>query len=46
MGIKPLIQIAVGLATLAAFSGKLPVILREVRNAELVLLEESKASRW
>ena len=46
MGIKSLIQIAVTLAILAASTGKLPPILKEVRKAQLVLLEESKASRW
>ena len=46
MGIKSLIQIAVTLAILAVSTGKLPPILKEVRKAQLVLLEESKASRW
>jgi hypothetical protein len=46
MGIKSLIQMAVTLAILAASTGKLPFILKEVRKAQLVLLVESKASRW
>ncbi len=46
MGIKSLIQTAVTLAILAVATGKLPLILKEVRKAQLVLLEESKASRW
>lgn len=46
MGIKSLIQMAITLAILAASTGKLPLILKEVRKAQLVLLEESKASRW
>jgi hypothetical protein len=46
MGITSLIQIAVTLAILAISTGKLPFILKEVRKAQLVLLEESKASRW
>ena len=46
MGIKSLVQVAVTLAILAVSTGKLPLILKEVRKAQLVLLEESKASRW
>jgi len=39
-------QMAVTLAILAVATGNLPRILKEVRKAQLVLLEESKASRW
>ncbi|GEM_PF-633931 len=46
MGIKSLVQVAVTLAILAVSTSKLPLILKEVRKAQLVLLEESKASRW
>jgi hypothetical protein len=46
MGIKSLIQMAVTLAILAVATGKLPLILKEVRKAQLVLLWEPKASRW
>jgi hypothetical protein len=46
MGIKSLIQIAVTLAILVISAGRLPFILKEVRKAQLVLLEESKSSRW
>ena len=46
MGIKSLVQVAVTLAILAVSTGKLPLILKEVRKAQIVLLEESKASRW
>jgi len=46
MGIKALIQIAAALAVLAASSGKLPAILKEVRVAQLHLLKESQASKW
>jgi len=46
MGIKSLPQIAVTLAVLAVSTGKLPLILKEVRKAQLLLLEESTASRW
>ena len=38
-------QMAVTLAILAVATGNLPLILKEVRKAQLVLLEESKASR-
>jgi hypothetical protein len=46
MGIKSLVQVAVTLAILAVSTSKLPLILKEVRKAQLVLLDESKASRW
>ncbi len=46
MGIKSLIQIAVTLAVLAVSTGKLPLILKEVRKTQLVLLEESKRWGW
>jgi len=46
MGIKSLIQMEVTLAILAVSMGKLPLILKEARKAQVVLLEESKASRW
>jgi hypothetical protein len=46
MGIKSLLQVAVTLAILVVSTGKLHVILKEVRKAQLGLLEESKASRW
>ena len=46
MGINSLVKVTVSLAFLAVATGKLPLILKEVRKAQLVLLEESKASRW
>jgi hypothetical protein len=46
MGIKSIVQVAVTLAILAVSTGKLPLILKEVRKAQFVLLEESKALRW
>jgi hypothetical protein len=46
MGIKSLIQMAVTLAILAVSTGSLPLILKEVRKAQVGLLEESKASKW
>jgi hypothetical protein len=46
MGIKSLVQVEVTLAILAVSTAKLLLILKEVRKAQLLLLEESKASRW
>jgi hypothetical protein len=46
MKIKTLIQIAAILAALAISSGNLPIILNEVRIAQLHLLEELQASNW
>jgi len=46
MGIKSLIQIAVTLAILVISTGKLPFILKEVGKGQILLLEESKPSRW
>jgi hypothetical protein len=46
MGIKSLVQVAVTVALLAVSTGKLPLILKEVRKAQLALLEESKATKW
>jgi len=46
MGIESLIHVAVTLVILAVSTGKLPPILKEVRKLQLVLLKESKASRW
>ena len=46
MGIKSLIKMAVTLAILAVATGNLPLTLKEVRKAQLELLEESKASKW
>jgi hypothetical protein len=37
---------AVTLAILAVSTGKLSLILKEVRKAQLVLLDEAKGSRW
>ena len=46
MGIKSLVKVAVTIAILAVSTSKLPLILKEVRKAQLELLEESKPSRW
>jgi len=41
-----LIKIAVTLAFIAASTGQLPKIIKEVRIAQLKLLKESQASKW
>ena len=46
MNIDNLIKIAVTLAFLAAGTGQLPKVLKEVRIAQLKLLKESQASKW
>ena len=46
MGLRSLIQLAAALAVLAASSGKLPAILREMRIAQLHLIKDSQASKW
>ena len=46
MGIKSLVQVPVSLAILAVSTSKLPVILKEVGQGQILLLEESKPSRW
>jgi len=46
MGITKLIQIATILAIMAVSSGKLPQILNTVRKAQIILIQDSKASNW
>ena len=46
MGLKQLIQIAAILAVMAASSGRLPQILNTIRQAQLILIQDSKASNW
>ena len=41
-----LIKIAVTLAFIAASTGQLPILIMEVRIAQLKLLKESQASKW
>ena len=45
MGIKSLVQMAVTLAIFTVSTGKLPLILKEVRKAQPVLLEASMVFR-
>lgn len=46
MDIKPLIQVAAILATIAVSSHQLPRILQTVRVAQLHLIKESQSSNW
>ncbi len=46
MGLRSLVQLAAAMAVLAAVSGKLPTILREVRVAQLHQIKDSQASKW
>jgi len=46
MGLSKLIQIAAALAIIAASSGKLPQMLNAIQQAQLILIQESKASNW
>jgi hypothetical protein len=41
-----LVKIAVVLAFAAVASGNLPMILLQVKKAQLQLIQESKASKW
>lgn len=46
MNIDKLITAAVTLAILAASTGQLPKVIKEVRIAQLKLIKESQASKW
>ncbi|MCC7406355.1 MAG: hypothetical protein IT288_18315 [Bdellovibrionales bacterium] len=46
MSLNNLIQVAVILAVAAVSTGQLPLILREVRVAQLHLIKDSQASKW
>lgn len=46
MGLSKLISLSVTLAFLAAGTGNLPWILKQVRKAQFELIQESKASKW
>ena len=45
-GIEKIIEIAVALTLIAAATGKLPKVIREVQMAQFRLLEQSKTSTW
>ena len=46
MNIDRLIQASVTLAIVAALTGQLPKVIREVHIAQLKLIKESQASKW
>lgn len=46
MGISKLIDLAMTLAFFFAMSGNLPWIIKQVRRAQIQLIQESKASNW
>jgi hypothetical protein len=41
-----LIKISVTLAFLAVVSGNLPLVLKNVRKYQMILIKDSQASRW
>lgn len=46
MGIEKLVPLALVLAVAAAYTGQLPKIINAVRRAQLILIQEYKASKW
>jgi len=46
MGLSKLIQIAAILAFMAVSSGELSQMLNTVRQVQLILIQDSKASNW
>lgn len=46
MGLDNIIKLALTLTLVAAMTGQLPRITKEIRHAQVRLLEQSKASRW
>ena len=46
MGIENIIKMAVGMALMAAATGHLREITREVQKAQIQLLKQSQASKW
>ena len=46
MGLENVIKLAVGLVMAAALTGQLPSLTNTVRQAQVKLLQESKASKW
>lgn len=46
MNIDRLIQASVTLAIVAALTGQLPKVIREVHIAQLKLMRDSQASKW
>lgn len=46
MGIEKLAQAAVAVVMIAAATGQLPKLVREVQIAQLKLLKDSQSSKW
>lgn len=46
MGINKLISLAAALAVLTVSTGQLPRLLKVVSSAWLILIQDSKASKW
>jgi hypothetical protein len=46
MGLEKLIAIVTTLVVLAASTGQLPRLVREVRRAQAHLIQDTKASTW
>ncbi len=46
MGISKLVDLAVTLAIFGAMAGNLPWMIKQVRKAQILLIQESKASNW
>jgi hypothetical protein len=46
VGIENIVKIAVTFLVVAALTGQLPCIMKEIRYSQIKLLQESKASRW
>lgn len=46
MGIEKLAQAAVAAVMIAAATGQLPKLVREVQIAQLKLLKDSQSSKW
>ncbi len=46
MGISKVVDLAAILAIFGAMTGNLPWMIKKVRNAQILLIQESKASNW
>jgi len=46
MGLDKLIQVIAAIVVIAASTGQLPRLVREVRIAQVHLIQDTKASNW
>jgi hypothetical protein len=46
MGISKLVDIALIMAILGAISGNLPLMIKQVRKAQIQVIQESMSSNW